>query len=89
MGASNKKINAIYELREAAEKKALAEKNLAERPTARKRDELLDAKLGLERKTLEAIEVCHECGHEHADGTPHIPTSRDNVVQMEDRRGEG
>jgi hypothetical protein len=89
MGATKKKIDAIYELRKAAEKKVLAEKKLEERPTQQQRDELLDATLDLEKKTVEAIEVCHECGHEHAQGTPHMSTPRDNVIRMDGRRSEG
>jgi hypothetical protein len=73
MGKSKNKVDAIYALREAAEKKALAEKELAEDPRAEKRDQLLEARLALEEKTMTAIEVCHECGHQHADGQPHIP----------------
>lgn len=89
MGTTKKKIEAIYELRKAAEKKALAEKKLEDRPTQKQRDELLDATLDLERKTVDAIEVCHECGHEHARGTSHIstPPATDNVIRMDDRRG--
>ena len=80
MGTSKTKIDAIYDWRDAAEKKALAEKALAERPTKEQRDELLDAKLALEKKTLAAIEVCHECGHEHEHGMPHISTNPNNVL---------
>lgn len=72
MGTSRKKIEAIYEVREAAEKKALAEKALSETPGAEQRDHLLDAQLKLEEKTLTAIELCHECGHNHAEGAPHL-----------------
>jgi hypothetical protein len=73
MGKSKNKVDAIYALREAAEKKALAEKELAEDPRAEKRDRLLEARLALEEKTMTAIEVCHECGHQHAHGQPHVP----------------
>ena len=72
MGISKDKIDAIYDLREAAEKKALAEKELAEDPRAEKRDQLLEAQLALEQKTLLAIEVCHECGHPHTHDQPHL-----------------
>lgn len=91
MGTTRNKIDAIYKLRKAAEKKALAEKELEERPTQQRRDELLDATLDLERKTVDAIEVCHECGHNHALGTSHIstPPHADNVIRMDDRRGGG
>jgi hypothetical protein len=72
MGRSRKKIEAIYAVREAAEKKALAEKRLDDNPAPEKRDELLDAQLDLEEKTITAIEVCHECGHAHDESGPHI-----------------
>jgi hypothetical protein len=88
MGKSKNKIDAIYQLREAAEKKALVEKQLEERPSQEQRDQLLDAKLDLEKKTIEAIEVCHECGHEHEEGAAH-GTVADNVIQIEDRRNRG
>ncbi|MBV8197807.1 MAG: hypothetical protein JO263_06715, partial [Candidatus Eremiobacteraeota bacterium] len=72
MATSKDKIDAIFELRDAAEKKALAEKTLAEDPHPANRDELLDAQLTLEEKTMAAIEACHECGHSHPDGGPHV-----------------
>ena len=72
MGTSKKKIEAIFELRKAAEKKALAEKDLAENPTPENRDKLHDSKAALDDKTMRAIDVCHECGHEHDAGSPHF-----------------
>jgi hypothetical protein len=66
MGTSRKKIDAIYELRTAAENKALAEKALDDEPGAERRDQLLHAQIKLEEKTIEAIEVCHECGRPHS-----------------------
>ncbi|MBV9056697.1 MAG: hypothetical protein JO078_05565 [Candidatus Eremiobacteraeota bacterium] len=71
MATSKEKIDAIFDLRAAAEKKALAEKALVEDPKAEKRDQLLDAQLALEEKTMIAIDVCHECGHQHASGAAH------------------
>jgi len=71
MGSSKKKIDAIYELRHAAEKKALAEKAVDENPTAQNRDRLLDRQIELEEKTMTAIERCHECGHSHGPDEPH------------------
>ena len=82
---SKRKVDAIYELREAAEAKAAAEKTLEEQPTQQRREEWLDAQLALERKTLEAIEACHECGHEHRPQEPHaVPGG--NVVSLDKRR---
>jgi hypothetical protein len=68
---SKDKIDAIYELRDAAEQKAHAERDLESMGTPEARDALLDAQMELEKKTYEAIEVCHECGHEHGEGEPH------------------
>lgn len=64
-------MDAIYDLRDAAEEKALAEKTVDDDPSWENRDKLLDKKIKLESKTLVAIEVCHECGHEHRPGAPH------------------
>ena len=71
MTTSRKKIDAIYDLRRAAESKALAEKALEERPDGKHRDQLLTAQITLEEKTAEAIDVCHECGYAHEPGHQH------------------
>ncbi|HEV3091578.1 MAG TPA: hypothetical protein VGX91_09100 [Candidatus Cybelea sp.] len=71
MSQSRKKIDAIYELRRAAEEKALAEKALEENPGPKRRDQLLEAQMTLEAKTHDAIDVCHECGHAHDSGAAH------------------
>jgi hypothetical protein len=71
MTTSRKKIDAIYDLRHAAERKALAEKALEERPGAARRDDLLNAQMKLEEKTVEAIEVCHQCGNAREPGHTH------------------
>jgi hypothetical protein len=68
---SKSKIDAIYELREAAEEKALAEKAVDDDPSWENRDALLDKQAKLEAKTVSAISVCHECGHEHLPDAPH------------------
>ena len=65
------KVEAIYDVRDAAETKAHAEHALEDKPTLENRDELLDAQMKLEEKTQDAIEVCHECGHEHEPSKPH------------------
>ena len=77
---SKEKIDAIYKLRDAAEQKAHAERDLDEAPTPQARDALLDAQMELEKTTYRAIEVCHECGHEHGEDQPHV--AGDNVVQF-------
>jgi hypothetical protein len=71
MGTSREKIDAIYELRTAAENKALAEKALDDEPGAERRDQLLHAQIKLEEKTIEAIEICHECGRTHPSDELH------------------
>lgn len=84
------KVEAIYKLREAAERKARAE-HVAERdasPDAR--HALLDAKLTLEARTQDAIEVCHECEREHPGDEPHnrrsrVGERRDNVLGVDFR----
>jgi hypothetical protein len=80
---SKRKIDAIYDLRRTAEEKARAEHAAAAFPSPEQRTRLLDAQLELEAKTLEAIEICHECGHEHAPGGPHIVAEGpDNVIHF-------
>ncbi|HLY02812.1 MAG TPA: hypothetical protein VKR56_10015 [Candidatus Cybelea sp.] len=71
MATSRRKIDTIYELRKAAESKALAEKALEDEPGAVRRDQLLHAQIKLEEKTIEAIEVCHECGLAHSSDGAH------------------
>jgi hypothetical protein len=71
MKESKRKIEAIYELREAAEEKARAEKEVDDAPSAEKKDRLLETRLRLEEKTVAAITLCHECGHEHAADADH------------------
>jgi hypothetical protein len=68
---SKRKIDTIYELRKAAESKVLAEKALEDDPGAERRDQLLHAQIKLEEKTIEAIEVCHECGRPHSSDEAH------------------
>ena len=65
------KVDAIFELRHAAEEKAHAERDLAEAPSPERRDALLEAQMLLAEKTHTAIDACHECGHEHAADAPH------------------
>jgi hypothetical protein len=77
--ASNKKTEAIYSLRDAAEAKAIAELRVDANPTPAARDALLEARLELEAKTQDAVEACHECGHSHAVGAPHYS---DNILQF-------
>ena len=72
MPKSKNKVDAIFELRRAAEEKGRIEKALDDEPTPQKRDALLEAQVALEQKTLRALDACHECGHEHAKDAPHV-----------------
>lgn len=84
------KIDAIYELRDAAETKAHAERDLEITGTEAARDALLEAQLNVEARTQEAIDVCHECGQNRADNHEHplrtrIGERRDNVIAVDFR----
>ncbi len=86
---SNEKIAAIYDLREAVETKVHAEQALDAEPSADTRMALLDATLDVEDKTQKAIEVCHECGREHADDVAHgVTSSADNVINVKFGRSD-
>lgn len=84
------KIDAIYELRHAAEAKAHAEVALEQEGTPEARDVLLEAQLEVEAKTQAAIDVCHECGLDHGGLDPHrhharVSERRDNVIAVDFR----
>jgi len=64
------KVEAIYDVREAAELHARAEVAVEKSPSPAKKDELLDAKLALEEATQDAIEACEHCALPHAPQTP-------------------
>ena len=80
---SNEKIAAIYGLREAVETKVRAEQAVENEPSPEARAKLLDATLDVEAKTQDAIEVCHQCGHEHEPGREHVAGPDDNVIQVD------
>lgn len=80
---SNRKVDAIYSLRDAAEAKALAEVKANANPTPAARDELLAARLELESKTQDAVEACHECGNLHEADEPHYS---DNILDFQKPR---
>jgi hypothetical protein len=83
---SNEKIAAIYDLREAVEAKVHAEQALQLVPSPDTRAALLDATLEVEAKTQTAIDVCHECGLEHAPDVKHGPAQPGaNVIQVDFR----
>ena len=83
------KVEAIYDVRQAAEEKARAEQELRESPTPGARDALLDAQIDLEAKTLDAIEACNECGHVHRSTEPHqrVMQRFENVLDVDFERG--
>ncbi len=81
------KVDAIYELRSAAETKARAEAAVDRLPTPENRDALLDARSTLEEKTMKALDVCHECGHPHGPADPHMPRGG-NVIQIDFNKSE-
>lgn len=68
---SAEQIDAIYELRKAAEEHGRIDAETAHRDDEPARTQRLAAREKLEEKTVQAIEACHECGHTHADDTPH------------------
>lgn len=82
------KVEAIYELRQAAEEKAHAEHVLHAEPSPENRDALLDAQIDLEAKTIDAIEACVECGHAHSASEPHgrVVHRSDNVLGVDFER---
>lgn len=88
---SRKKIDAIYELRESVERKVRAEQAVETFPTPGAREALLDAQLTVEAKTQEAIELCHQCGHEHDPARPcggEARPAKSSVVEVDFRSPE-
>jgi hypothetical protein len=87
------KVDAIYELREAVEAKARAERALEDDASPSARDALLAAQLDVEAKTQDAIEASHECGdpgndaHTHFSGG-HVGERVGDVVQVKFGREE-
>jgi hypothetical protein len=78
---SSNTITAIYEMREAAERRVRAEIVDSLSPTAESKGALLDATLELEEKTQDAIEHCtsSECSdpsHAHGATVTDIDTRR-------------
>jgi hypothetical protein len=60
------KVDAIYELREAAEEHGRASADLDKKPDSPEaRDAVLEARAKLEEATVDAIESCHYCGEPH------------------------
>jgi len=61
------KLEAIFDLREAAENHARAQVALELHDTPGRRDALLEARLHLEETTQEAVESCEHCGQPHPE----------------------
>jgi hypothetical protein len=59
------KVEAIFDLRAAAEAHARAEVAVEQAPTPAKKDKLLDAKVALGEATQDAIEACEHCSLPH------------------------
>ncbi|MDP9018311.1 MAG: hypothetical protein M3N19_08325 [Candidatus Eremiobacteraeota bacterium] len=83
---SKNKVQAVYELREAAEEHGRAEERLEMDRTGKNIDRLLDAKELLELKTVEAIQACEHCGQTHCEDPAH--TAKNNVVNVKFARPE-
>jgi hypothetical protein len=64
------KVEAIFDLREAAEAHALARLAVDQAPSPARKDALLDAKLTLEEATQDAIDACEYCSLPHAKNSP-------------------
>jgi hypothetical protein len=73
------KVQAIYDLREAAEQHARAAIRVERNNTPEARDELLEARIRLENQTHDAIVACHQCGR------PHAPDDRCSVIPFRGR----
>ncbi len=81
------KVDAIYDLREAVERKVRAELEAERSNDTGAQAEFLDASLEVESKTQDAIEVCHACDRAHSSDEPHEIRSRigehtGNVVEV-------
>ena len=74
------KVDAVYELRQAAEEHGRAEKIVETDRSPENVDALLEAKERLELKTVEAINACEHCGETHCDDASHKPT---NIIRVE------
>ncbi len=82
------KVEAIYQLREAVEAKAHAERVLETDRSPAARDALLEALLAVEAKTQDAIEICEACGHRHGAAEEHRSVTGEpgsNVIRVDFR----
>lgn len=74
------KVEAVYQLREAAEAHGRAEAEVDLERSPENVDALLEAKELLEVKTVEAIEACEHCAQAHCEDETHV---RSNVINVE------
>jgi len=81
------KVEAVYELREAAEEHGRAELQIDLDHSPENVGRLLDAKERLELKTVEAIRACGHCGDNHCTDESHQDKS--NVIKVEFAKNEG
>ncbi len=80
------KVQAVYELREAAEEHGRAEAQIDLDRSPENIDRLLEAKEHLELKTVEAIESCEHCGENHCDDESH--QRKTNVINVQFAKNE-
>jgi hypothetical protein len=75
---------AVFALREAAERHGRAEAAFDQHGDERRRDQLLDARLDVEDKTKEAIAACQHCGLPHpGEHAAHHETHHGNVIDVD------
>ena len=87
MHPAKNKVQAVYELREAAEEHGRAEAQIDRDRSPGNIDRLLDAKERLEVKTVEAIQACEHCGESHCDDDSH--KVKNNVINVAFAKNEG
>ncbi|MDQ2680316.1 MAG: hypothetical protein M3Y21_04740 [Candidatus Eremiobacteraeota bacterium] len=80
------KVDAVFELREAAQAVGRAEVRVEQAATLEHVDALLDAKLLVEEKTSQAIESCAHCGLQHCDHQrPGISNAGEKIIAVDFR----
>jgi len=80
---TKKKMDAVFELREAAEELGRQEQKLEADQSPERRDAVLDARLEVEGKTAEAIDACEDCGREHCEDESHAARRRVAVTRSD------
>lgn len=83
------KVEAVYQLREAAEAHGRAEAEFDKDRSPENVDALLEAKELLEVKTVEAIEACEHCAQSHCEDPDHKRSKVINVEFGSRDQGEG